>query len=66
LANIDIVLYTSLQAIINYIAKYCSKAEMKIQLYKKIMFELISKINYAKLIVSLVAKIINKLLSEQD
>lgn len=66
MANIDSAPCTSLRAVINYIAKYCSKAETQTQPYKDMMRELIPKVSHAKPMVSLVAKTMNKLLAERD
>lgn len=64
MANIDTAPWTSLRAVINYIAKYCSKAETKTQPYKEMLTELLPKVSHARPMVSLVAKTMNKLLSE--
>ena len=51
---------------LNYIAKYCSKAEKQTQPYKEMISELIPKVNNSCPMVSLVAKMMNKLIAERD
>ncbi|KAK0703271.1 hypothetical protein B0T26DRAFT_657793 [Lasiosphaeria miniovina] len=60
LANTDSTPCTSLRTILHYIAKYHTKAEQQTQVYKEILSGLIQRVNIARPMVSLVAKIINK------
>jgi ATP-dependent DNA helicase PIF1 len=66
LANTDAPPCTSLRAVLNYIAKYCSKAEKQTQPYKEMISELIPMVNNSRPMVSLVAKMMNKLIGERD
>lgn len=66
MANTDASPCTSLRAVINYISKYCSKAETKTQPYQEMLKELIPKVSHAQPMVSLVAKMMNRLVSERD
>ncbi|KAL5615052.1 hypothetical protein BROUX41_005116 [Berkeleyomyces rouxiae] len=66
LANKDVTPCTSTHAVINYIAKYCSKAETKPQSYKEIVQQLLPKISTNAPLQSLVAKMMNKLIAERD
>jgi hypothetical protein len=66
LANTDATPCTSLRAVLNYFAKYCSKAEKQTQPYKEMISELIPMVNNSRPMVSLVAKMMNKLIGERD
>lgn len=65
-ANRDISPCTSQHAVINYIAKYASKAETKSESYRDIARAILPKVNSNKPLVSFVAKFMNKLASERD
>ena len=66
LANIDISPCTSLQAVINYAGKYCSKAEKKSQSYLELAASVLPAISHRQPLVSLASKVMNKLISERD
>lgn len=66
LANHDISPCTSVHAVINYIAKYCSKAEHQTQSYKDIAREILPKVNQQLGLVGFVARFMNKLAAERD
>ncbi|KAK0655303.1 hypothetical protein B0T16DRAFT_304942, partial [Cercophora newfieldiana] len=66
LANTDISPCTSIQAVLQYITKYCSKAEQKSQSYKDMAKEILPKVTNRSPMVSFVAKVMNKLISERD
>jgi hypothetical protein len=66
LANTDIAPYTDINAVINYISKYCSKAEKSTESYSNIIRQILPKVNpnYPKL--SLIQRLINKLIAKRD
>ncbi|KAK0707072.1 hypothetical protein B0T26DRAFT_729060 [Lasiosphaeria miniovina] len=66
LANTDSVPTTSLRAVLTYISKYCSRAESQTQPYKDILRELIPRVNSRQPLVTLISKMLNKLLAERD
>lgn len=68
LANVDISPCTDQRAVLGYIAKYCTKSETSSQSYKdllKALFDTVSSSSENPLL-SLVSKIMNKLISERD
>ena len=66
LANIDISPCTSLKAVINYAAKYYSKAEKKSQSYIDLARLTLPGVSHRQPLISFASKIMNKLISERD
>ncbi|KAI0121499.1 ATP-dependent DNA helicase PIF1 [Hypoxylon sp. NC0597] len=66
LANIDISPYTSVQAVINYAAKYCSKGETPSTTYAEIAKDILPHVTDTNPILSFVSKMMNKLIGERD
>ena len=66
LANTDVSPCTSSHAVINYIAKYCSKAETKTKAYKEVVQQLLPTVTPNDSLRSLVSKTMNKLIGERD
>ena len=66
LANIDFSPCTSLQAVINYAGKYCSKAEKKTESYSQLAAAVLPKVSHSNSMVSFVSKFMNKLIAERD
>jgi ATP-dependent DNA helicase PIF1 len=66
MANTDITPCTSAQAAINYIAKYCSKAETKSKSYSDLVREVLPSVSSRNPVSSLVSKLLNKLVAERD
>uniref|UniRef100_A0A4E9ER58 ATP-dependent DNA helicase n=1 Tax=Gibberella zeae TaxID=5518 RepID=A0A4E9ER58_GIBZA len=66
LANIDTSPCTSVHAVLNYIAKYCSKAEKKTESFNDIAKSILPRVNASRSVVSFVAKFMNRLLTERD
>lgn len=66
LANTDFAPCTDIQAVINYIAKYCSKAEKKTKPFDALAAELIPRVSSRQPVVSFAAKIMDALLTERD
>src|SRR6516162_9771888 len=58
LANIDFSPCTSLQAVINYAGKYCSKSEKKTESYSKLAAAVLPKISHTNPMVSFASKFI--------
>jgi ATP-dependent DNA helicase PIF1 len=66
LANIDVTPCTTTQAVINYVAKYATKAEKKTNSYADILHELLPRVAINRPLLSLVSKLMNKLVGERD
>jgi O-antigen/teichoic acid export membrane protein len=66
MANTDISPPCTMNAVLNYIAKYISKEEKKSVLYKQISRYIILYINCQALLLSFVSKMLNKLVGERD
>jgi ATP-dependent DNA helicase PIF1 len=66
LANIDFSPCTSLQAVINYAGKYCSKSEKKTESYSKLADAVLPKVSHTNPMASFVSKFMNKLIAERD
>ena len=66
MANLDILLAISVAVIINYIGKYCSKEEKKLAFYKELLKIVTLYANELHAFSFIVAKFINKLISERD
>jgi ATP-dependent DNA helicase PIF1 len=66
LANTDIKPCISIDAVLNYVAKYCSKAETKSKSYQELASELLPRISNRDPLVSFASKLMNKLISERD
>jgi len=66
LANTDVSPSTSIHAIVNYVSKYCSKAETKSVPYKELLGAVIPLANSPYAFASIVNKFLNKLVGERD
>ncbi|KAF6834321.1 mitochondrial dna helicase [Colletotrichum plurivorum] len=68
LANTDISPCTSAYAyaVVQYVAKYCSKAEVKTQTYKELARSIVLKVKANQPAVSFAAKLRNKIIAERD
>jgi ATP-dependent DNA helicase PIF1 len=66
MANMDISPPYTINAVLNYTAKYILKEEKKSVLYKQISRYIIPYINYQALLLSFVSKMLNKLVGERD
>ncbi|KAG6173479.1 hypothetical protein E4U36_000861 [Claviceps purpurea] len=65
-ANMDITPCTSIRVALDYIAKYCTKAEVPTASYTDIVKSVLPHVSDSRLVVSLAAKSLNKLLVERD
>ena len=65
-ANTDFTPCTGSQAVLNYLAKYCTKEEKKSMTYLDLVKQLLQHLNSEKPLISLVAKTMNKLIGERD
>ncbi|KAH7230301.1 hypothetical protein B0J15DRAFT_473109 [Fusarium solani] len=66
LANIDISPCTSLQAVITYAAKYCSKAEKKTESFSRLADQVLPHISHVQPLLSFPSRLMNKLIAERD
>ncbi|KAJ3535345.1 hypothetical protein NM208_g7167 [Fusarium decemcellulare] len=66
LANIDISPCTSLQAVINYAAKYCSKMEKRTDSYASLGRQILPHVSHHNPLLSFASRLMNKLLAERD
>ncbi|EXU94892.1 PIF1-like helicase [Metarhizium robertsii] len=66
LANIDISPCTSLQAVITYAAKYCSKSEKKTEPYCKLADQVLPHTAHFQPLLSFSSRLMNKLIAERD
>ncbi|KAJ2966261.1 hypothetical protein NQ176_g10232 [Zarea fungicola] len=66
LANIDISPCTSLQAVITYDAKYCSKSEKKTEPYCKLADQVLPHTAHHQPLLSFSSRLMNKLIAERD
>ncbi|KJK85038.1 hypothetical protein H633G_11133 [Metarhizium anisopliae BRIP 53284] len=66
LANIDICPCTSLQAVITYAAKYCSKSEKKTEPYSKLADQVLPHTAHRQPLLSFSSRLMNKLIAERD
>jgi len=66
MANLDASPATSVAIIVNYISKYYSKEEKKSASYKELLKTVTPHANKLYTFSSIVAKFINKLISERD
>ncbi|KAM4067671.1 PIF1-like helicase [Hirsutella rhossiliensis] len=66
LANIDISPCTSLQAVITYAAKYCSKSEKKTEPYCKLADQVLPHTAHHQPLLSFSSRLMNKLIAERD
>ncbi|EXU95789.1 helitron helicase-like domain protein [Metarhizium robertsii] len=66
LANIDISPCTSLQGVITYAAKYCSKFEKKREPYCKLADQVLPNTTHLQPLLSFSSRLKNKLISERD
>ena len=64
MANLDVLLATSIAVIVDYIGKYCSKEEKKSAFYKELFKIVIPHTNKLYTFSSITAKFINKLISK--
>ncbi|KAG6152627.1 hypothetical protein E4U51_000365 [Claviceps purpurea] len=62
----DITPCTSIRVALDYIAKYCTKAEVPTASYTDIVKSVLPHVSDSRLVVSLAAKSLNKLLVERD
>jgi ATP-dependent DNA helicase PIF1 len=65
-ANVDCTPCTSLDAVVHYIAKYVAKHEVKTKPYDELANELVTQVKDSRPLVSLAAKMVNKLFTERD
>ncbi|KAG6018683.1 hypothetical protein E4U40_007936 [Claviceps sp. LM458 group G5] len=65
-ANMDITPCTSVRVALDYIAKYCTKAEVPTASYTDIVKGVIPHMSDSRPVVSLAARTLNKLLVERD
>jgi ATP-dependent DNA helicase PIF1 len=65
-ANTDFTLCTGSQAVMDYLGKYCTKAEVKTTTYMELVKQLLPFIRSDKPLLSLVSKTMNKLIGERD
>ncbi|KAM4067367.1 Beta-ketoacyl synthase [Hirsutella rhossiliensis] len=65
LANIDISPCTSLQAVITYAAKYCSKSEKKTEPYCKLADQVLPHTAHHQPLLSFSSRLMNKLIAER-
>lgn len=65
-ANLDISVCLDFFAVKTYVAKYCSKEETKSKSYKQIVSEVVPYITSGNPLLSLVVRVMNKLLAERD
>ncbi|KAM4067926.1 ATP-dependent DNA helicase PIF1 [Hirsutella rhossiliensis] len=65
LANIDISPCTSLQAVITYAAKYCSKSEKKTEPYCKLADQVLPHTAHLQPLLSFSSRLMNKLIAER-
>lgn len=63
MANIDVSPYTTIQAVLNYIAKYVTKAEKATQSFKGLARDILPKVSAHNPILSFAARFINKLIA---
>ena len=66
MANTDVSVCGDTNAVINYIAKYCSKAETQSLSYRDIVKSVLPNINPQHPRLSLVQRLMNKLIAERD
>jgi ATP-dependent DNA helicase PIF1 len=66
MANINTSPATSILVIVNYIGKYCSKEEKKLTSYQELLQLVQSHANSLYAFSSVVARFINKLITERD
>ena len=65
-ANTDVSLCTDQKAVLHYIAKYCSKAEIKSAKLQDMVKDLLPKISSKAPMLSLATRLMNKLIGERD
>lgn len=65
LANVDTSPCTDQNAVLGYMAKYCSKAEVQSLSFEDLLKEALKTVNKSPML-SLATKMLNKLISEQD
>ena len=66
LANTDVNPPTSSKAVINYITKYCSKAEKKSEMYSDLLRQILPRLNERTPLFSLASKLLNKFIGVRD
>ncbi|KAI8710750.1 ATP-dependent DNA helicase [Fusarium sp. LHS14.1] len=66
LANTDVSPCTSLQQVIDYAAKYCSKSEKKNESFAKIGKALMPRVKDHNPLISFTSKLLNQLVAERD
>ena len=65
-ANTDISPYTNAKAVLNYIAKYTNKSEVKSDSYKDIFAKVITYCSATRLFLSAAVRMINIFITERD
>lgn len=65
-ANLDISPCTNTFAVKTYIAKYCSKAEVKSKSFRELVGEILPHVSSGSPLLSLTVRLLNKLLAERD
>lgn len=66
LANTDISACTSLQQVVDYVAKYCSKSEKKSETFAQIGKALMPRVKDQNPLISFTSKLLNQLVAERD
>ena len=66
MANTDVTPCTGSQAVLNYIGKYCTKEEKKTTAYVDLVKSILPHLNTTSPMLSLVSKMMNKLVGERD
>lgn len=66
LANTDISPCTSLQQVVDYVAKYCSKSEKKSETFAQIGKALMPRVKDQNPLISFTSKLLNQLVAERD
>jgi hypothetical protein len=66
LANIDFFPYTTLSAVVNYVAKYASKSETATASYHELASKILLHVFYRSSMLFFVSKMMNKIAVERD
>ena len=66
MANTDIQPATTLRAVIDYVAKYCSKAEKASFAYSELQAQVLPNVSSRNPVLSFTSKMLNKLVGERD
>jgi ATP-dependent DNA helicase PIF1 len=65
-ANTDFSPCTGIEAVINYVAKYCSKSESQTSTYAEIAKAILPHVSDRNPMLSFISKMINRLIGERD